>query len=461
MATTIKSLNQQLTDYIWGRPIDAMSKPEQFLITVMRIAHCIIRDISEGQVTLRAMGLVYTTLLAMVPLIAVSFSVLKGFGADNQVEPMLLSLLEPLGDKGVEITSKVVDFVDNINFAVLGSLGVALLFYTVVSLMQKIERAFNDTWRVTELRPVAQRFSDYLTVILIGPVLMVAALGITATIGNLELVKSAMAVEDISTIVTLLGRLVPFLLIVGAFTFVYVFVPNTRVKLRAALIGALAAAIMWQLMGWAFATFIANSAKYTAIYAAFATMLVFLIWLYVGWLILLIGGSIAFYVQHPEHRNLQSRIIRLSNRMREKMALLIMSLVGQHFYHQRPPWSLEGLAKHMNVGTDACGMLIHVLEKAGLLVRTSDTPPTYLPGHALETLKLKDIIATVRTAGETPYLSPDKLPQSEAVDNLYQEIESVIDSSLDTRTLLDLSLAEPTRVVSMPEVAAKQTVDQS
>ena len=137
MAMNIKTLNQQVTDFIWGRPVDAMSKPEQFAITVLRIVHCLIRDISEGQLTLRAMGLVYTTLLAMVPLIAVSFSVLKGFGADNQVEPMLLGLLEPLGDKGVEITSKVVDFVDNINFAVLGSLGVALLFYTVVSLMQK------------------------------------------------------------------------------------------------------------------------------------------------------------------------------------------------------------------------------------------------------------------------------------------------------------------------------------
>ena len=461
MAMNIKTLNQQVTDFIWGRPVDAMSKPEQFAITVLRIVHVIIRDISEGQLTLRAMGLVYTTLLAMVPLIAVSFSVLKGFGADNQVEPMLLGLLEPLGDKGVEITSKVVDFVDNINFAVLGSLGVALLFYTVVSLMQKIERAFNDTWRVSELRPVAQRFSDYLTVILIGPVLMVAALGITATIGNLALVKSAMAVEDISTIVTLLGRLVPFFLIVGAFTFVYVFVPNTRVKLRAALIGAISAAIMWQLMGWAFATFIANSAKYTAIYAAFATMLIFLIWLYAGWLILLIGGSIAFYVQHPEHRNLQSRIIRLSNRMREKMALLIMSLVGQHFYHQREPWTMEALAKQMKVGTDACGLLVATLEKGGLLIRTSATPPAYLPGHALETLKLKDIVGAVRTTGETPYLSPDNLPQSEAVDNLYQEIESAIDTSLDTRTLLDLSLVEPTNVVPMPDATAKQTADNN
>jgi len=460
MVMNIKSLNEQVTDFIWGRPLDAMPKPEQLAITALRIIHCIIRDISEGQVNLRAMGLVYTTLLAMVPLIAVSFSVLKGFGVHNQVEPMLLGLLEPLGDKGVEITEKVIGFVDNINVTVLGSMGVALLFYTVVSLMQKIERAFNETWRVTELRPFAQRFSDYLTVILIGPVLMFTALGVTASIGNIAMVKSAMEVEAIGAVMQLLGRLVPYLLVVGAFTFVYVFVPNTRVSLRAAVIGGLCAGFMWQIMGWGFATFVANSTKYTAIYATFATMLILLIWLYVSWLILLIGGSIAFYVQHPEYRSLQSRIIRLSNRMREKMALLIMSQVGQHYYHKRPAWSLEGLAKQMHVGTDACGLLVNTLEEAGLLIRTSDTPPTYLPGHALETLKLKDIIDSVRATGETPYLSPDKLPQTEVVDNLYQEIEGAIEASLETRTLKDLSLAEPTNVVPMSDATTKQTVDQ-
>ena len=455
MGIKIKSLTEQVTDFIWGRPLDAMSKPEQFGITTLRIGNLILRDISQGQVTLRAMGLVYTTLLALVPLLAVSFSVLKGFGVHNQVEPLLLGLLEPLGDKGVEITDKIIGFVDNINVTVLGSVGVALLFYTVVSLMQKIERAFNETWRVTELRPFAQRFSDYLTVILIGPVLMFTALGVTATIGNLAMVRSAMEVEAIGAFMQLLGRLVPFLLVVGAFSFVYVFVPNTRVSLRAAVIGGLCAGLMWQIMGWGFAAFVANSTKYTAIYATFATMLILLIWLYVSWLILLIGGSIAFYVQHPEYRSLQSRIIRLSNRMKEKMALLIMSLVGQHYYHQRPAWTLQGLAKQMQVGTDACGLLVNTLEESGILVRTSDNPPTYLPGHALETLKLKDIINTVRTTGETPYLSPDKLPQSDAVDTLYQEMEQGLDASLETRTLRDLSLAEPSKVVPMTDAASK------
>ena len=144
MTIKIRSLKEQVTDFIWNRPLDAMSKPEQAGITALRILNLIIRDVSQGQITLRAMGLVYTTLLAMVPLIAVSVSVLKGFGVHNQVEPVLLGLLEPLGSKGVEITNNIIGFVDNINVTVQGSLGVALLFYTVVSLMQKIEHAFNE-----------------------------------------------------------------------------------------------------------------------------------------------------------------------------------------------------------------------------------------------------------------------------------------------------------------------------
>ena len=440
MSFNLKILQQQLTGYIWDTPTDTMPKAKQLGITALRILHLIIRDISEGQITLRAMGLVYTTLLAMVPLIAVSFSVLKGFGVHNQVEPALLNLLEPLGEKGVEITERIIGFVDNINVTVLGSLGVALLFYTVVSLMQKIERAFNDTWRVTELRPFAQRFSDYLTVILIGPFLMFTALGVTASIGNIEIVKAAMQVEVIGAFLQLMGRLVPYLLVAGAFTFVYIFVPNTRVTFRAALIGALAAGLMWQIMGWGFAAFVTNSTKYTAIYAAFATMLILLIWLYVSWLILLTGCSIAFYVQHPEQRNLQSRILRLSNRMKEKLALMIMALIGQHYYQQREPWTVDNLAGQLKIGSDACGMMINMLEEAGLLIQTADEPPAYLPGHALETLRLQAIVDVVREAGETAYLSPDKLPVSGNVDTLYQEIQTSINTALEGRTLRDSSL---------------------
>ena len=450
MSFNLKTLQRQLTGYIWDTPTDTMPKAKQLGITTLRIGHLLIRDLSEGQLNMRAMGLVYTTLLAIVPLIAVSFSVLKGFGVHNQIEPALLNILEPLGDKGVEITSRIIEFVDNIKVTVLGSVGLALLFYTVVSLMQKIERAFNFTWRVSEQRPFSQRFSDYLTVILIGPVLVFSALGLTATIEQHQFVQTVMQVEVIGTFMHFIGRLIPYTLVIAAFTFIYIFIPNTKVKLRAALIGGLVAGILWETVGWGFAAFVVNSTKYMAIYSAFATLIVLLIWLYVSWLILLIGGSIAFYVQRPEQRNLQSRILRLSNRMKEKLALMIMALVGQNYYQQREPWTLDKLTKQLKVGSEACGLMVTTLEGAGLLVRTADDPPTYLPGHALETMQLKMIVDVVRESGETAYLSPNKLPTAENVDVLYQGIETAIDGALAGRTLRDLSLpksgTESTRI---------------
>jgi len=440
MGFTVKALQDQLTSYIWDTPTDTMPKAKQFAITSLRIGHLLIRDLSEGQLNMRAMGLVYTTLLAIVPLIAVSFSVLKGFGVHNQIEPALLNILEPLGDKGVEITSRIIEFVDNIKVTVLGSVGLALLFYTVVSLMQKIERAFNFTWRVSEQRPFSQRFSDYLTVILIGPVLVFSALGLTATIEQHQFVQAVMQVDVIGPFMHFVGRLIPYMLVIAAFTFIYIFVPNTKVKIRSALVGGLVAGILWETVGWGFAAFVVNSTKYMAIYSAFATLIVLLIWLYVSWLILLIGGSIAFYVQRTEQRNLQSRILRLSNRMKEKLALMIMALVGQNYYQQREPWTLDKLTKQLKVGSEACGLMVTTLEGAGLLVRTADDPPAYLPGYALETMQLQMIVDVVRESGETTYLSPNKLPTAENVDALYAGIETAIDSTLAGRTLRDLSM---------------------
>jgi len=176
-----KQLKTRLNKAIWDTQIESLPWWKAWPIGVLRVAQVVIRDFTDGHLTLQAMGLVYTTLLSLVPLLAVSFSVLKGFGVHNQIEPILLNFLQPLGERGVEISFNIIQFVDNVKAGVLGSLGLALLIYTVVSLIQKIERAFNYAWHVKNVRPIAQRFSDYVSVIIIGPILMFTAMGITAS----------------------------------------------------------------------------------------------------------------------------------------------------------------------------------------------------------------------------------------------------------------------------------------
>jgi len=446
-----RQLREKLIGAIWGRDVAALPWWQARLLGALRMGYAVARDLASGQLTLRAMSLVYTTLLSLVPLLAVSFSVLKGFGVHNQIEPLILNLLEPLGEKGVEISSRIIEFVENIKVGVLGSLGLGLLLYTVISLIQKIERAFNYTWHVKQQRPFTQRFSDYLSVIVIGPVLVFSALGITASIASATVVQGLMTIEVMGSATALAGRLIPYLLIIAAFTFIYSFVPNTKVRLGSALTGALVAGVLWETTGWAFASFVASSTKYAAIYSAFATLIMFMIWLYLGWLILLVGASIAFYHQHPEYLSAQRYEFRLSNRLREKLALFTMLLIGQNYYHGRSPWTLEALAQHLQVPMDAMASIVESMVQCGLLAHTGDEPPGYLPARPLETTQLKDVLTAVRAADEEPYLTPDHLPTQPAVEGLVNHIERALDQALHGQTLKDLALSDMADIISAPQ----------
>jgi membrane protein len=435
-----KDLKALFLKTVWSTSKIQLSGWQAGVITSLRITHLIIRDLKEGMITLRAMGLVYTTILALVPLLAVSFSVLKGFGVHNQIEPLLLNFLLPLGEKGAEVTTKIIEFVDNTKAGVLGSLGLALLLYTVISLLQKIEQSFNYTWHVSQLRSVGKRFSNYLTVVMIGPVLIFSAVGVSASIANVSVIQDVMQIESIGFITTLIGHLLPYFLVISAFTFMYIFVPNTKVNLKSALIGAIVSGILWETSSWAFAAIVVGSSKYTAIYSAFASMIIFFIWLYITWLILLIGCSIAFYHQNPGQRNLDSRNINLSSREKETIALNIMVLIAKHYHAHKAAWTTESLALHMKVSSEACMKIINQLLNKKLLKETADTPTTYIPAYDLETVSLYDIISSIRCSGENPSHALGLIETEDDVKQLQKEIDESIEQLLKQKSLKDLSI---------------------
>lgn len=426
---------------VWDvRP--SLSRWTGALLRTLRILYVVVRDLADGQLTLQAMSLVYTTLLSLVPLLAVSFSVLKGFGVHNQIEPLLLNFLAPLGEKGEEIAARVIEFVENMKVGVLGSVGLAMLFYTVISLVQKIERAFNYTWRTSRSRGLTQRFSDYLSVILIGPVLMFAAMGITASVTSTTVVQQLAAVEPFGTAIKIVSQFVPYVLVIAAFTFMYVFIPNTSVRVASALVGAVVAGVLWETTGWAFASFVVSSAKYTAIYSGFAILVMFMLWLYASWLILLIGASIAFYHQHPAYLAAKREELRLSCRVQEKLALSVMLLIGREYYSRRPTWTLDRLAQRLNVPRDAVWGIVNALERRRLLAETGDDPPTYLPIAALETVSIKEVLDAVRSAGEEGHVMSERLVDHEPVEEVLRRIDQGIADALEGLTVKDLALAQ-------------------
>lgn len=409
-------------------------------VRTLRVLYRVLTDLVDGQLTLRAMSLVYTTLLSLVPLLAVSFSVLKGFGVHNQIEPVLLKALLPLGERGAEITRQIIGFVENVKVGVLGSVGLGLLLFTVVSLTQKIERAFNYTWRVTEHRSFAQRFSDYISVILIGPLLIFSAIGITASISSTAVVQSLLLIEPFGTLIHLAGKLLPYVLVISAFTFFYIFVPNTKVRFRSALMGATVAGVLWETAGWVFASFVAASTNYTAIYSGFAILVMFMVWLYLAWLMLLVGASMAFYHQHPEYLAIGREGLHMSNRLKERVALLAMATIAKRFYHNQPASTLQQLAQHVSVPSEAMAIVLGEIESAGFLKRTGEEPPTYLPARALETIPIKELLEHIRAAGESTAFSEKRLNLDPDIDQLVKRISGAVADVLDGYTLRDLAV---------------------
>ncbi len=452
----LSQLKTWLNNVVWDTQLAPLPWWQAWPLRALRVVHVVIRDLTDGQLSLQAMSLVYTTLLSLVPLLAVSFSILKGFGVHNQIEPILLNFLRPLGPKGVEISANIIRFVDNVKAGVLGSVGLVLLLITVVSLIQKIERAFNYTWHVKQTRPISQRFSDYLSVIVIGPVLIFTALGITASLKAVNLVQKLLAFKAFGSLLSVATYLVPYLLVIAAFAFVYIFVPNTKVRFRSALAGALVAGILWEASGWGFASFVATSTRYTAIYAGFAILVIFMIWIYLSWLILLVGASVAFYHQRPEALKAYRRELTLSNRFKEKLSLLIMFLIGQNYYHQRPAWTMEGLAHRLRLPTEALEPVLEALEQDGLLTQSVDEPPTYLPARPLETTQLKEVLHAVRQAPKEAHIALQSLSTEHVVDQLTDHIDQAITEAFHQRTLKDLALSEPAPGSSKSEASEKQ-----
>ncbi len=356
---------------------------------------------------MRAMSLVYTTLLSLVPFLALGFSVLKALGAHNSLEPVLLEFLRPLGPQAQEITGNVIGFVEKIQVGVLGSLGVALLFYTAISLIQKVESSFNFIWRIERPRPFAQRMGEYLGVLMVGPVVVFSAMGMTATVLNSEIVTRIQELEPFGFLLYGLTQLVPYALIVGMFTFMYAYIPNTRVRLKAAVLGGLAAGILWQSASLGFASFVSGATNYNAIYSGFAILIFLLIWLYVGWLILLTGCQFAFYVQHPMHMRPDRSLPHAGSREVEFTALMVMATAGRRFIDGQTALTQEDMTRELAATPERVARAVEALIEQGFLTEAGQARTQLVPARDLESVSLGALWQAVRRgnsalAGQPP-----------------------------------------------------------
>jgi membrane protein len=430
----IPQLRQKFDNLVWGDGIEKHGKLGLVAAVILRYGYGLIRDMVSGQITLRAMSLVYTTLLSVVPLIAFSFSVLQGFGIHNQLEPFLYDFLEPLGEQGAKITTQVIELVDNVKGGVLGGISLAFFIYTAVSMVQKMEESFNYVWYVAKRRSLARRLTEYMIVLLIGPVIIVVALGMIASLRSNTLVQFFLTNDAIGPILVATNKLTPYLLVTGVFTFLYMYMPNTKVRFKAAFIGGLTGGFIWASLSVVFATFVLYSSRTQLIYSGFAVAILTLIWLYLNWLVLLFGAQLAYYIQNPAFLRIGRREPRLSNAMSERLALNIMLFVGRAFRDPNESVSAAQISEQMRMPSITLSPVLNALEEGGLLAATDKED--LLPGKDMASIRLKDILAVVRDHGETGSYRDPKW--SDEIESFGKDLDSAVLGTVGDRTLSDL-----------------------
>ncbi|HVT35492.1 MAG TPA: YihY/virulence factor BrkB family protein [Nevskiaceae bacterium] len=386
----------RLRDWLWSERGSLLAPG--FARRTGRYVWAVARDLADGQINMRAMSLVYTTLLSVVPLLALSFSLLKAFGVHNMLQPVLLRVLAPLGTQAGELADQIVGFVDKIKVGVLGSLGLALLFWSALSLIQKVEGSFNYIWHVKRPRPLGQRVGEYMAVLLVGPVLVFSAIGLTASVFSGSIAATLAGIEPFGFLLYLGSKALPYLLIIGAFAFAYIYIPNRGVSLRAAAIGGTVAGFAWQAASVAFASFVSRSTNYNAVYSGFAIVIFLLIWIYVGWLILLVGCLLTYYLEHPEKLRVQDESVAAAGRQREQLALLAMVLCGRRFMRGEPGYTAEQLTQALGCAPEPAGDVIDALLHQGLLAETAGEPVRLLPARDPSALPMAQVWLAARGA---------------------------------------------------------------
>ncbi len=393
LASVLQPLWNLCDRWLWGRQAER-GQPLAPLLVLLRYPYALLRDLARGQINLWAMGLVFTTLLSLIPLLAFSFAILKVFGAHRDLEPVIYEFFRPVGADATEITARIMEFADSVSSGIVGSVGFALLIWTLVETIRKVEEGFNFLWKVEQARGLARRFAEYLALLIVGPLLLVAFLGLAHSALESQAAHQAANLPILQRGLALLQQLSPYLVVTAIFTALYKFVPNTEVRMVPALVGGTVAGVVWAATGKLFTALVVYTARLTLVYAGFAVIIAALLWTYFGWLILLLGARLAFYWQNPSYLRLGLVELRLSSEEIESLALRLMYLVGRAHVLAAPRWCVDTLARELRLPAVAIAELVGTLEDAGLLARTDRQ--TLVPGRDLAQIPLVEVLDVAR-----------------------------------------------------------------
>jgi membrane protein len=404
-ASKIKALADFIKTDIWRIRSSRLSKNRYFLIRQLRIVLLAVRGFNEDKCLLRASALTFFTMLSIVPVVAMAFGIAKGFGFEKILEKKLLENFA--GQE--EVVSRVISFAQNLLVNTQGGLiagiGVAVLFWSVIKVLGQIESAFNDIWGIQNSRSVGRKFSDYLSVMLICPVLLIMSGSVTVLISS----QVALIVERLSflgpvgEVILFSLKVLPYAVVWGVFSFLYVFMPNGTVNIRAGILGGIIAGTIYQAWQFLYITFQVGASKYGAIYGSFAALPLFLVWLQVSWFIILFGAEIAFAEQNVETYELEPDCLKASRAFKRRLALAVTYICVARFRDGKEPLSAAEIAGRLELPIRLVREAIHELELAGILLEVkghgNEKTRYYIPARDINQLTVQAVLEGVDQSG--------------------------------------------------------------
>ena len=342
VSDTVQFLNAD----IWRLQAHKLPPRRSFWITQLRILLLAVRRFNMNKCELRASALTFYSLLSIVPVVALAFAVAKGFGVEKILGEQLMAKMQGQEEVAERIIGFAQSFLENTKGGAIAGVGIVLLFWTVIKVLGNVEKSFNDIWGVKTARPMGRKFADYLSIMMICPVLLIIASSVTVLLttqvsGILERLSFLGYLADV--LIWLL-KIVPYGVIWLVFTFIYAFMPNTKVELRSALWGGILAGTIYQAVQLAYITFQIGVSNYGAIYGSFAALPLFLVWLQMSWLIVLLGAEISFAHQNVGTYEFEQDCLGVSHSFKRMIALMITSLCVKHFLNAEKPLTAKDIS---------------------------------------------------------------------------------------------------------------------
>jgi len=427
---------------IWRIRLADLPFGKSFLIRQLRIIILAIRGYDEDRCLLRASSLTFYTLLSIVPIVAMFFGVAKGFGFERRLQAEIFDRFP--GQE--EVLSQIISFSNSLleqtQGGLIAGIGLLVLFWSVLKVLGHIEMALNDIWGIEESRSWGRKFSDYFSIMLISPILVLMSGSVTVFITTqvAQITQKVALLGIFSPLISILLKLIPYVLIWILFTILYIIMPNTKVNFKAGLLGGVVAGTLYQIAQWAYISFQIGAAKYNAIYGSFAALPLFLMWLQISWWIVLFGAELSFANQNVDTYEYEPDSLKVSPGFKRLLALQIAHLLIKKFENGDRPLTDSQISARLEMPIRLVHSVLFDLAESGLAseIKTkSDKEFAYQPARDINKMTIQYVLEALDQKG-TADIPVAKTKDYHALSDALQKFGEAMEKSPANKLLKDI-----------------------